>query len=107
MIIYNVTCNVDAIREDEWVSWMRETHVPEVCATGCFHGATLLKLKYPIEDEGATYAVQYRCPSMQDLDQYLSDFAPALQKQHTEKFGSHVAAFRTILETLGEYGPVV
>ena len=106
MIFYNVTCKVDLSREEEWVKWMRETHVPEVCATGCFVKATFLKLKFPAEDEGVTYAIQYHCPSMQLLDKYLNEFAQGLQQDHAMKFGSDVVAFRTILEKLGEYGYV-
>jgi len=106
MILYNVTCKIEASREDEWITWMRDVHVPEVCVKGSFLGATMLRLKYPVEDEGITYAVQYRCPSMQVLDRYLSEFAPALQLDHTMKFGLDVVAFRTILESVGEYGVV-
>jgi hypothetical protein len=43
---------------------------------------------------------------MQMLDRYLSESAPALQVDHTLKFGEDVTAFRTILETVGEYGAV-
>lgn len=106
MIIYNVTCKIDASREAEWVKWMREIHVPEVCAKGGFIRATLLRLKYPVEDEGVTYAIQYQCPSMQMLEHYLSEHAPSLQLDHTLKFGADVVAFRTILEVEGEYGAV-
>lgn len=106
MIIYNVTCKVDSSREAEWVKWMREKHVPEVCAKGAFYGATMMRLKYPVEDEGVTYAIQYKCPSMSVLDRYLSESAPSLQLDHTMKFGPDVVAFRTILEVVGEYGYV-
>jgi hypothetical protein len=106
MIIYNVTCKVDTTRETEWVKWMREVHVPEVCQKGKFLSATFLKLRFPVEDEGVTYAIQYRIPTMQQLDAYLSEHAPSLQLDHTLKFGSDVIAFRTILEVEGEYGVV-
>ena len=106
MIIYNVTFKIDESREYEWVKWMRDVHVPEVCAKGSFLGATLLRLKFPLEDEGVTYAIQYRCTHMQILDRYLSEFAPALQLDHTLKFGADVVAFRTILEVEGEYASV-
>jgi len=85
---------------------MREVHVPEVCAKGGFVHASLLRLRYPAEDEGVTYAVQYHCPTMQMLDRYLTEDAPALQVDHSLKFGNDVVAFRTILEKLGEYGVV-
>ena len=106
MIIYNVTCKIDVSREEEWVKWMREKHVPDVCAAGNFTHATLLKLKFPLDDEGVTYAIQYKCASMQVLDKYLSEHAPTLQLEHTMKFGTDVVAFRTILEMLGEYAQV-
>jgi hypothetical protein len=106
MIIYNVTCKIEESREEEWIKWMREIHVPEVCAKGAFMGATLMRLKFPLEDEGVTYAVQYRCASMEILDRYLSEYAPALQLDHTLKFGTDVIAFRTILEVEGEYAPI-
>jgi hypothetical protein len=63
-----------------------------------------MRLKFPAEDEGVTYAIQYKCPSMQILERYLSDHAPTLQLDHTLKFGTDVVAFRTILEVIGEYG---
>jgi hypothetical protein len=106
MIIYNVTCKIAAAREEEWLKWMRETHVPEVCKVGEFVHATLLKLKFPVDDDGVTYAVQYHSPSMQLLDKYLTDSAPAMQVDHMLKFGEDVTAFRTILETVGEYGAI-
>lgn len=106
MIIYNVTCKIDTVREEEWVQWMREIHIPEVCATGAFTRATLMRLRFPIEDEGVTYAIQYSCPSLPVLDRYLSEQAPALQLEHTLRFGADVVAFRTILEVEGEYGIV-
>jgi hypothetical protein len=43
---------------------------------------------------------------MQLLDQYLTDSAPAMQVDLMLKFGEDVTAFRTILETVGEYGAI-
>ncbi len=37
MIIYNVTVNVEKEVEEVWVNWMKETHIPEILATGLFH----------------------------------------------------------------------
>ncbi|MEO8589060.1 MAG: DUF4286 family protein, partial [Flavobacteriales bacterium] len=36
MILYNVTINIDLDVEREWLVWMKETHIPEVMATGLF-----------------------------------------------------------------------
>lgn len=101
MILYNVTVNVeDAIHED-WIKWMKETHVPDVMNTGMFVESKILKLLSTLPDEeGKTYAFQYFCNSLEDLEHYQQKFAPKLQQEHTQKFGNQVVAFRTILEII-------
>ena len=54
------------------------------------------------EENGMTYAVQYTCASRNELDDYFNRFAPALQADHANKYGSKAVAFRTILEILHE-----
>ena len=36
MIIYNVTVNVEAEIHNDWISWMKEVHIPDVMNTGYF-----------------------------------------------------------------------
>ena len=100
MIIYNVTVKVDPEIESEWLTWMKEHHIPDVMKTGCFTAYAINKLKYPVEDEGSTYAFQYSCKTMEDLERYHSNFARKLQKDHTDRYANRFVAFRTILEQL-------
>jgi hypothetical protein len=37
MILYNITFNLSPDIEEDFLSWMKETHIPEVLATGKFH----------------------------------------------------------------------
>jgi hypothetical protein len=99
MYIYNVTCNVAPEIHLEWIHWMKSTHIPEVLATACFSEARILKLMN-IEDEGATYAIQYTYAQEADLLKYQSVFAPALQQKTKEKYGERVLAFRTYMEII-------
>ncbi len=101
MFIYNVTCNVAPDIHAEWINWMRNTHIPEVLATQCFSSARILKLMN-IEDEGATYAIQYTYDHDADILKYQSDYAPALQQKTKEKYGERVLAFRTYMEIISE-----
>lgn len=105
MIIYNVTVKIDKDIEREWLAWMQGIHIPQVMQTGCFTGNDIMRLRYPKDDEGETFAVQYYCADMKQLETYHRDFAAALQRDHSEKFGSRVAAFRTILERLERKEP--
>ena len=36
MLLYNVTITVDLDVHDDWVQWMRDTHIPDVMSTGMF-----------------------------------------------------------------------
>jgi len=97
MIIYNVTVKVDLDVHDDWMTWMRETHIPEVMATGKFVDHQIAKVLVDDQD-GITYAIQYKCQSMQDLEAYQNEHAPALQKDHAERYKDRFVAFRTLLE---------
>ena len=100
MIIYNVTVKIDSDIESEWLQWMRDTHIPDVMATGCFVSQDILRLKYPQDEEGATFAIQYSCQDMKMLEHYHREYAQVLQKDHVERYGQKAVAFRTILEKL-------
>jgi hypothetical protein len=99
MIIYNVTVSVDKEIADDWLNWMRTVHIPDVMATGMFSDFRILKVVTG-ENSGVTYAIQYTCESHEVLENYQTRFAPALQKEHTERYGDKAAAFRTVLEII-------
>lgn len=99
MFIYNVTVNVDATVHDEWLDWMRKVHIPDVMRTGCFVESRMLKVLH-VEDEGATYSVQYTFLRMSDMEEYRAKHAPRLQKDVYDKFGDKFVAFRTLLEIM-------
>lgn len=98
-IIYNVTINVSEPRVEEWLQWMRNEHIPQMLGTGVFLGATLVRV-LGYEEGGKTYAVQYRCDSMQNFERYEREFASQLQARSAEVFGQDAQAFRTILEVV-------
>ena len=99
MILYNVTVNVEDSIHKDWLNWMKETHIPDVMKTGMFKENKILKLlsKLP-EEQGTTYAIQYFCNSLEDLENYQQNFAPKLQEDHVKRYGNRAIAFRTILE---------
>ena len=98
MILYNVTVKIDSEIEEEWITWMRNKHIPDVMDTGCFTSSAILRLKFPVEDEGVTFAIQYSCPDMKTLEQYHAQYAIGLQKEHSELFKGRFVSFRTVLE---------
>lgn len=97
MIIYNVTVNIDYDAHDEWITWMREHHIPEVMQTGLFLEAKISKILAE-EEGGKSYAIQYICESMEVYEKYRDNFAAELQQKHTAKFAGKFVAFRTLLK---------
>ena len=98
MIIYNVTTHVaEAIRQD-WLAWMKETHIPEVMHTGCFSKYQLVQLMEVDETEGPTYAVQYYAESKADYNRYIALHAPALRQAGIDKWGDKTISFRSLMQ---------
>ena len=102
MLVYNVTVKVSPDIHLEWVTWMRDEHIPEVMATACFSSFRFLHLEGYDDEEGFTYAIQYACPSQELYDIYQLEHAPALQRKHKEMFEGKFVAFRTILTLVAE-----
>jgi len=101
MIIYSVTVNIDADVHHDWLAWMQNSHIPDVMQTGIFTEYRMLRvISQQEKEEGISYNIQYSCPSMADLHKYQVQHAPALQKEHTERYANKFVAFRTLLESV-------
>jgi len=99
MILYNVTVNIDTDVEQDWIAWMKESHIPEVMNTGYFTSYRMMKmLSEGQDDTGKTYAIQYMAETLGHLETYLNTVAPKIQKKSIIRYGTKLAAFRTVLE---------
>jgi hypothetical protein len=101
-LLYNVTVKVDGTVADEWLSWMKSCHIPDVMKTGLFERYALTRI---IPDEGTgdvTYAVQYISHNMKAFMDYNTHHAPSLQKELLQKYGEKCLAFRTLMEIEAE-----
>lgn len=96
MYIYNVTINIEAEVHQDWLQWMKETHIPDVLDTGLFEDGRLLEVMVD-EAQGITYSVQYRIADLDKLKLYQEVYAPKLQAEHQQRYPEKFVAFRTIL----------
>ena len=101
MILYNVTISIDNTVADEWLQWMKDVHIPEVMGTGYFTANQICKVMEDEDTGGTTYAVQYTCRSVEDLQEYQRDHSPALQQKVNDRYAGQYASFRTMLEIVG------
>ncbi|MDP4828369.1 MAG: DUF4286 family protein [Flavobacteriales bacterium] len=100
MILYNVTVNIDPEVHDDWLYWMKHTHIPEVLSTGLFIENRFFRVLSTEDGEGFTYSIQYFLNSMGDYEVYKTEHAPALQADHARRYADRFVAFRTLLEAV-------
>ena len=69
MYIYNVTVSIEKSLAEDWLNWMKTIHVPDVLNTGHFTENKICKV-LNVDDEGATYSVQYTFNTMEEIEAY-------------------------------------
>lgn len=101
MIIYNVTINVSEEVHDEWLTWMKKEHIPQMLDTGKFLNAMMTKVLVQEPMGGVTYSVQYKAESKAMLERYYQEDAENLRAQ-SQRFKDKTVFFRTELEVISE-----
>lgn len=99
MIIYNVTIMVEWSIHDEWLLWMKNTHIPDTLHTNLFYQHQLVRLLEVDEAEGPTYAIQYYTRNMENYHRYLNEFS-SIRQNGLEKWGDKSVAFCTLMEVV-------
>jgi Domain of unknown function (DUF4286) len=94
MIIYEVTTDVAPTSIAVYEAYMRNTHIPDVLATGCFLYATIAR-SIP-----GRYRIRYTATSMDVLDRYLSVHAAQLRDDFANHLGSGVQVSREVWSEL-------
>lgn len=100
MLVYNVTVTIDLDIHEDWARWMRETHIPDVMATGMFLSYRMCRLLGHEHQDSEIYTMQYLLKDPAHLYRYQEEFAPELQRQHNSRYGGKFAAFRTVMEVI-------
>ena len=100
MIIYNVTIKVNASIHYEWLSWLKQEHIPDIINTGCFTSANILRLLETDDIDGPTYAIQYFAESKALYNIYIEKYAGLMRQKSFDKWGNQFIAFRSLLEVV-------
>lgn len=103
MYIYNVTTNIAEEAHDQWLKWMKETHIPHVLATGKFLSAKMCRVLVEEEMGGITYSVQYTTLNKETLEKYYEEDALKLRQDALRLFAGKSVSFRTELEVVSEH----
>jgi len=99
-IVYNVTTKVDHSIAEEWLTWLKDEHIPDLIKTGCFIHAVILQLMEVDDAERSTYTVQYHAKNKTLYDRYIEQYAGSIRKKVTDKWGNKFIAFRTVMQVV-------
>ncbi len=97
MVLYTVYLEVARARAQEWHTWMADEHVPEVLETGCFHNAWMCRVEEQDSPTHIAYRILYLAKSTEVFATYEAEHAPALKKDHTDRYGADVRARRDLV----------
>ncbi len=100
MIVYNITTKVRWDILEGWLTWQLEEQIPATMTTKSFDEYQLYRLLEQEEEEGPTFVIQYFTTTMERYQQFVAEFAPALQQEGWDKWGNGFIAFRTLLSSL-------
>lgn len=97
MYIYNVTINIDESVHEEWKTWMKQEHIPEMLATGKFTQALMSRVMVQEQMGGITYSVQYQVKDRDTLKRYYLEDAGKMREK-SARFKDKAVYFRTEME---------
>lgn len=100
MFIYNVTLKVQDAIQEEWLTWLKQEHIPEITGTGCFSHANILRLMETDDSEGPTYAIQYLTESIALYELYIEKYSGIIRQRSIDKWGDRFIAFRSLLKVV-------
>jgi hypothetical protein len=93
-VIYEIIAVVEKDLVKAYEKYMRERHIPDLLATGCFRDANFLR------SSENRYCIRYEAFSQKMLDNYLGNEAERLRADFLAHFPKGVELSREIWEVL-------
>ena len=90
MIIYEVTAVVEARLAEAYERYMRQHHIPDVLASGCFHSADFASAA------PGRYRMRYEASTDEDLERYLAMHTARLREDAASRFPEGVVLSREV-----------
>jgi hypothetical protein len=90
MIIYEVTAVVEAHLAEAYERYMRQHHIADVLASGCFQSADFASAA------PRRYRMRYEASTDEDLERYLATHAARLREDAASRFPEGVVLSREV-----------
>lgn len=99
MIIYNETVIVEEASHAEWLTWMQQTQLPAIIATGYFKQYNILHIM-DSPNEGVTYCVQYHADQLEEVEAYFANHLDRFQAEQQQLFENRLVTFTSLMQTV-------
>jgi hypothetical protein len=103
MIVYNETLIVEEAIYDEWLNYMKETHIPGIMATGYFNSYKILTV-IDSPNEGVTTCIQYNTDSEEKFAKFYNQHLHGFHASHNALYENRFVLYSTLMETIAEGG---
>ncbi len=100
MLIFNTTLHIDDSIHDDCLKYLREEYIPESLVGKLVGQPSLARIESRHEENGVSYAMQFKTQNIESLNKWIEETGGRLQKELTDKFGSKVSGFVTLLEEI-------
>lgn len=97
MIIFNTTYLVHPQLEQRFLTWVRETYVPQIKELGLLKSPRLLKVLTD-EKDGISFSLQWEAESISVMGQFGKKHQSQLEALVSKTFGEGVLFFSTHLK---------
>lgn len=97
MILYEVSVAVRADLCAVFENYMREKHIPEIWATGCF-----MKIHFDKASDNL-YRTSYQAATQADYERYLVEHATSLRADFMQHFPEGCTPSRQVFESVQEW----
>jgi hypothetical protein len=98
MTVYNITTKLNWDILADWLEWQKLVVIPEAMASLLFDDYKIYRLLEPDDGEGPTFVIQYFSSSLENCQQYISEYAAARFQKAINKWGDRSVSFQTILQ---------
>ena len=98
MFIFNTTYLVSDRVHDTWLKWVKEEHIPFMMNSTLFTQPQVARVITSAKEDGTSFSVQFHVRDMQTLKIWNKEFSLLFQNKCSDKFGSEVVFFTTVLE---------
>lgn len=98
MYLYNTTIKVDWSIHDEWLKWMKSTHIPYYMSLDVFSKHLFLRILQTDEQDGPTYALQLFVEAKSIYNRFAAKNLSEIIRQQQAVWSSKMLTFSTLME---------